>query len=856
MRFNLLTSTYSQKGKYSKGMLASLMAAIMAVIMLWPPQLAAAEAAVGHGQLELVEDGEAQAVVIVDEEADEQTTAAAQKLVDYIQQATGAELPLMTLYDLKASGQSLNGDARIYVGPGEQWQSPHLQQQLEGLDDDGFVIQTRGNKVFITGPTAWGTEFGVNDFLERYVGVRWLIPGPDGTHVPELEDLEVPRNELIREEPAAFSRLFSPLQKPTGSAGELQHEWARNNRMHSRIEFHHNLHNLFPVEEYGETHPEFYPGGQVPISDVAWQPCFTADGIVEEGISNIITYFNENPDASSYSLGVNDSGGYCESNPAHPDFPDELNSVGVQNISNIYYNWVNQVVEGVLEVHPDKWFGLLAYSNVFDPPTEVTLHERVVPFITDDRYAWVDSGIEQASKAVVEGWSEKATSLGFYEYMYGSPYATPRVYLEQMADNYRYGRDQGVVAHYAELYPNWGEGPKPYISLKLQWNPDLDEEQLAEDWYEAMVGEEAAPYLQQYYEQWEEIWTERVPTSTWFRSWADATTRANYLSFHDASYLTVMTADDVAESRALLENMQSLTETDAQAARAELLMKTFQYYEASVLSYPSAVDIPQPQTEQEALALLEDGLVRMANAVERMNIIAEHMNDPILKHLLTAERFGLVWSGLSDLMMSYLSEWIAGEDENGAVTAEVQNIMATTELDVVRHNLELLLAVAKGQATDMANSSFEDGDAPWWFWIKAQGALERSELYARTGQYSIVADGLARGGPVQPVPVSGGPYGVALHYYTPEGTVNNASIQLTLNLKDENGGAVTTLRAASLPVSTVPSGQWGMMQHVFHIPAVYNGKTVAQAQFVATINGVEEGNQLYIDDIVSVPLQP
>src|SRR5690606_30662222 len=214
---------------------------------------------------------------------------------------------------------------------------------------------------------------GVSAFLERYVGVRWLFPGPLGEDVPSTSHLVVPQ-ELVREEPAFISRLFSGLR------GSVQTEWARNNRMRGRIQFHHNLHRLFPPAQYGATHPEFYPLRQgqrfIPTGNTGWQPCFTAPGIVEEAVKNIVAYFDANPQATSYSLGVNDSGGHCEAEPGHPDYPGALNSIGRVNMSEIYYAWVNQVVEGVLEKHPDKYFGLLAYSHVYDPPAGVTLHPR------------------------------------------------------------------------------------------------------------------------------------------------------------------------------------------------------------------------------------------------------------------------------------------------------------------------------------------------------------------------------------------------------------------------------------------------------------------------------------------------
>ena len=86
---------------------------------------------------------------------------------------------------------------------------------VEKLDADGFVIRgVDPRNLVIAGPTPDGTEFGVCEFLERLVGVRWLMPGPDGDDVPARRSLEIPLGE-IRQQPAFFSRLFSGLSRRT-----------------------------------------------------------------------------------------------------------------------------------------------------------------------------------------------------------------------------------------------------------------------------------------------------------------------------------------------------------------------------------------------------------------------------------------------------------------------------------------------------------------------------------------------------------------------------------------------------------------------------------------------------------------
>ena len=89
------------------------------------------------------------------------------------------------------------------------------------------------------------------NFLERFVGVRWLMPGPDGDDVPAPH----PGNPAGRDSPAA-GVFLAALQRP---GRRPQTTWARRNRMHSRVQFHHNLIHLFPPEKYVKTASRILP---------------------------------------------------------------------------------------------------------------------------------------------------------------------------------------------------------------------------------------------------------------------------------------------------------------------------------------------------------------------------------------------------------------------------------------------------------------------------------------------------------------------------------------------------------------------------------------------------------------------
>src|SRR5690606_38106674 len=112
------------------------------------------------------------------------------------------------------------------------------------------------------------------------------------------------------------------------------------------------------------------------------------------------------------------------------------------------------------------------------------LNPRVVPFVTKDRMTWIDENIRSENHQQMDDWNEVASQVAWYDYMYGTLYALPRVYPHLMAQNYQYAEQEGVFGHYAEMYQNVGDGPKAWISAKLQWDPQQDVDALLNEWYE------------------------------------------------------------------------------------------------------------------------------------------------------------------------------------------------------------------------------------------------------------------------------------------------------------------------------------------------------------------------------------
>ncbi|MCD9023812.1 DUF4838 domain-containing protein [Cohnella silvisoli] len=799
--------------------------------------------------LTIVDSGEADAVILVSDTADTQTLEAADLLVKYIKKSTGAELDIHTIGDVGIP----SGGTHIYVGAIAPGSESGVNNLLLNLGTDGFVIYPQHNSktISIIGANSWGTEFGVVEFLERYVGVRWLLPGPDGEDVPQLSDLVVPPGS-VRDQPAFISRKFFGIESLATNV-----EWSKLNRMHDTIHFHHNLNVLFDPAKFSD-HPEYYPGGVVPTSIHGWQPCMN-DATAAAAIVQINAYFAAHPGEISYSLGINDNSNFCEANPSNPDYPNppKLNSLGYLDMSNVYYAWVNKIVEGVLQQYPDKYFGLLAYWNVYEPPTDANLelNPRVIPYITDDRLSWNDEEKAEEGHQLTEDWSKKATGLAFYEYLYGFPYGVPRFYPHVMAKNYQYSLANNVVAHVAELFPNFGEGPKPWLSAKLQWNPNQDVDALLNDWYVRAVGEEAAPYLKQYYDHWEQFWSERIFSSEWYLNWANSPNRNNFMNLYDYIYLAEVTDEDLSLSRNLMEQVVEHAGTNAQITRAQKLLSTFEYYEASSLSYMRKSKIAAPTSLQQALDMLTELSVAMEMADKQTELNLASKSDPILYLTSNPIKGTFGWNGTQPGLFSSLLLWLetAPSIEVNSFKTSLTSIAQDGEQPYLKEYVLLLLAVMNDAPNLVKNPSFEIGEAGdpkeawnWNHWQnEAEGEFIRTSDFSHSGNQSIEVKGVtAVGGLAQNVPLKQpGKYGALLRFYVPEDSVTKGTIQWYINLRDINNNIVDSVITNYMP-TYANKGKWVTMEAIFNAPA-----SAVTAEYGPPIWGMKSGEKLYMDDM-------
>ena len=508
---------------------------------------------------------------------------AANIIKKYVNLVSGAEL--------KASGAAAKIILKIEKGK---------------LDIEGFSYTFPQKDVMvITAGGKWGIRYAAADFCERFLGVRFLYAGPYGEYLPQKKNITIPAKNFT-DAPVFLSRYLTN--------GRLHHtrkryqDWTVLLRAVPlyRVNYHHNIHRMFDSSKYGKTHPEFYPlhnGKRYiprPGTEVHWQPCLTAPGILEETVRIVCAAFEKDPELICYSLAATDGAGFCECENCRKFYPvpEKINSAGQPDRSKYLISFYNKVAEEVVKKYPRAKFGFGAYNFCQDPPEGMKLHPALIPGMTYDRYNWVDPQRRKANMLLHQKWAAVSSEVAWYDYFYNNRYVLPRIYPHLIEDIVKTGyasRVRHLEGEYytidgSELGAMWCDGPTAYLFFKLLWDPALRADDILKEWYTCAVGSKAAPYLQKYFEELENFWMTRAWKSKWFSSY----NYKIYLQWNDRRYLDMLEENMLERCTQYLDKMCELAD---HKERARYLREGFlkrrvqiQYYlnSGKIRQYPES----------------------------------------------------------------------------------------------------------------------------------------------------------------------------------------------------------------------------------------------------------------------------
>jgi len=424
---------------------------------------------------------------------------AAQELQTHFHACTGAQLPILR--------EAPPADApMIVLGCGRVAEALGVDPQPEALGEQGYVIRTVASHLVIAGTPAAGTLYGVYDFLEDHLGVRWHAPGIVKT--PRIDRLPLPAEDRLVRPAFAWRHAsyawpggdaaFRARQRDNAGGGGADHvygvQYAFDGTCHSYFRF-------VSPGEFFETHPEYFSEiGGVRRSHET-QLCLTNPDVLEVVTERMLARMADMPGVRQHNFSQMDYYNYCECARC-AEINERYGTMG-----GTQYWFLNQLAARTAEVHPDKLIGTLAYMYTEEPPKGLEMHPNIAvwlchmfPSCDSHPIATCPLNADYMRRALA--WSKLVKHLYIWHYIVDfAHYYNPFPNLRAMAADLRFYRDISVEGIYLQGMGHGGGGGefsllRPYYGVKLLWNPDQDAEALIADFVEGYYAAAARPILE------------------------------------------------------------------------------------------------------------------------------------------------------------------------------------------------------------------------------------------------------------------------------------------------------------------------------------------------------------------------
>lgn len=182
----------------------------------------------------IVENGVSAYKIVLPDETDECLDYAGRELQRYIEEVSGARLPVVK----ESAAGALEGMRYISLGQTKLFEDCNFNVDFSALNYVGYVMKQLGNALYIAADGSEGVLYGVYDFCEQVLGIRFLTP--EATYMEEMPT--VPLYGIDRTEVPAFAgrdymarqsmRLkdFTARLKMNSTYGEVREQYGNGGR--------------------------------------------------------------------------------------------------------------------------------------------------------------------------------------------------------------------------------------------------------------------------------------------------------------------------------------------------------------------------------------------------------------------------------------------------------------------------------------------------------------------------------------------------------------------------------------------------------------------------------------------------
>ncbi len=572
---------------------------------------------------------------------------ASEELVSHVEKATGLRLEIHAESEANAALPT-----RIYIGDSHAVREAGIN--VGKLAAEAFVLRVKDDAVFIAGndgggdpldaDTLAGTLWGVYEWLDRDVGVRWLWPGELGTHVPRTKTVVAKTcDETIS--PRLFQRRlragtgFISEHPALGFTSAAFKQFSDEQSVYLRR---HRMGRSYPVsyghaftdwwEKDGKAHPEWFQllesGKRGPNKkNGRFSMCVSNTDFQHEIVARWTAKRSPNASTPGFiNACENDILGLCTCEKcraldgAAPGdylkfYPPTSKMAGSRFVSDRYARfWLGiqqQAPQGVTVVG-------YAYFNYFQAPTSgIKLNPNILIGYCPSA-GWFPRSAEEHAwmKQQWADWRGTGARLFMRSNHLLDGYCMPFIFAHQFADEFHHAMEKGMVAtDYDSLTGHWAtQGPNLYTVARLHVRPEASADEVLAEYYAAFGG--AADAVKRYFGYWESYTTgnrekinqtmETLQASRW-RSWG----KAAYVLYPP---------DCFTPAEKLLEQALSAIGNDAEAAaRVKFLQLGLQH--ARLCARVSAVlTLVTSTADKNEIKDALDELIAFRRANERSGI--------------------------------------------------------------------------------------------------------------------------------------------------------------------------------------------------------------------------------------------
>jgi len=445
------------------------------------------------GRCLLADRGKTGYAIIVAENASRSETHAANELQRFLEQATGAQFPLLD--DTVPPRQR-----EIMVGRSRHTQALGQGLSFDDLGDEGFRIRTVGEHLLIAGGRLRGTLYGVYRFLEREVGCRWYtarvskVPRHARLAVGPLDVAERPvleyREPFFRE---AFDGDWAARNLANSSHATLG---AQHGGKVKYGPFVHTFETLLPVATHFAEHPGWY--SEIDGKRISERPqlCLTNPEVRERVIEGVRKWIKDMPDATIFSVSQNDWTNPCQCAKCKAIDDREGSPIGS------ILTFVNQVAEAIEPEAPHVAIDTLAYWYSRKPPKTIRPRRNVIVRLCSIECCFahpLESSCEANRKFAddIRGWSKIADRLYIWDYVTNfHNYMMPWPNFGVLGPNVRFFVKHHVRGLFEQgSYASGGGGEaaemRAYVLAKLLWDPTIDERKVRDEFIAGVYGKAA-----------------------------------------------------------------------------------------------------------------------------------------------------------------------------------------------------------------------------------------------------------------------------------------------------------------------------------------------------------------------------